>query len=155
MNIKVAETIEQKSFKKIAKLLFEYNLSKTQEFQNEVNKPIEIIVRNERNQIIRGLYGRSIWGTLEINTCVVIPQNRNEGIGQKLIIGAEKEAKNRNCRFISLNTFSFQVPEFYEKLGFEKIGIETDFQKDLKNTIIVKRYKNQLLTNVSDVGKKR
>lgn len=129
MNIKVTDTIEQKSYNKIAKLLFEYNLSKTQEFQKEINKPIEIIVRNERNQIIGGLYGRSIWGTLEINTCVVIPQSRNEGIGRKLIIEAEKEAKNRNCRFISLNTFSFQAPEFYEKLGFEKIGTETDFPK--------------------------
>lgn len=56
-------------------------------------------------------------------------ENRNKGIGRKLITEAEKEAKNRNCRFISLDTFSFQAPEFYEKLGFEKIGTETDFPK--------------------------
>lgn len=129
MNIKVADTIEQKSYDKISELLFEYNLSKTKEFQNEINKPIEIIIRDDQNEIIGGLYGRSIWGTLEINKCVVIPQNRNEGIGRKLIIEAENEAKNRNCRFISLNTFSFQAPEFYDKLGFEKIGTESDFPK--------------------------
>ncbi|SHF48156.1 GNAT family N-acetyltransferase [Pedobacter caeni] len=132
MNIKVADTIDQKSYARIAELLFEYNLSKTQEFQNEINKSIEIIIRDEQNEIVGGLYGRSIWGTLEINKCVVIPKNRNEGIGRKLIIEAEKEAKNRNCRFISLNTFSFQAPEFYEKLGFEKIGTETDFPKGLE-----------------------
>lgn len=129
MNIKVADTIEQKSYDKISELLFEFNLSKTKDIQNEINKPIEIIIRDDQNEIIGGLYGRSIWGTLEINKCVVIPQNRNEGIGRKLIIEAENEAKNRNCRFVSLNTFSFQAPEFYEKLGFEKIGTETDFPK--------------------------
>lgn len=129
MNVKITDKIDQKSYDRIVELLIEYNLSKTQEFRNEINKPIEIIARNEQDEIIGGLYGRSIWGTLEIKTFVVKPEYRNEGIGRKLIIEAEREAKNRNCRFISLDTFSFQAPEFYEKLGFEKIGTETDFPK--------------------------
>ncbi|WP_140487884.1 GNAT family N-acetyltransferase [Flavobacterium sp. GSA192] len=129
MKIKVTDEIHQESHDRIIKLLIEYNLSKTEEFRNEINKPIEIIARDERNEIIGGLYGRSIWGTLEVKTFVVKPENRNQGIGRKLIIEAEKEAKNRNCRFISLDTFSFQAPGFYEKLGFKKIGTETDFPK--------------------------
>lgn len=129
MNIKVTDKIDQESYDRVVELLVEYNLSKTQEFKNEINKPIEIIARNSNGEIIGGLYGRSIWGTLEIKTFVVKPENRNEGIGRKLIIEAEKEAKNRNCRFISLDTFSFQAPEFYEKLGFKKIGTESDFPK--------------------------
>lgn len=129
MKIKVTDEIDQESYNKVVQLLIEYNLSKTEEFRNEINKPIEIIARDERNEIIGGLYGRSIWGTLEVKTFVVKPENRNKGIGRKLIIEAEKEAKNRNCKFISLDTFSFQAPGFYEKLGFEKIGTETDFPK--------------------------
>ncbi|MFA9190728.1 GNAT family N-acetyltransferase [Flavobacterium sp. FZUC8N2.13] len=129
MKIKVTDEINQESHDRVIQLLVEYNLSKTQEFKNEINKPIEIIARNELDEIIGGLYGRSIWGTLEVKTLVVKLENRNQGIGRKLITEAEKEAKNRNCRFISLDTFSFQAPGFYEKLGFEKIGTETDFPK--------------------------
>ena len=129
MKIKVTDEIDQESYNKVVQLLIEYNLSKTEEFRNEINKPIEIIARDERNEIIGGLYGRSIWGTLEVKTFVVKPEKRNKGIGRKLLIEAEREAKNRNCRFISLDTFSFQAPGFYEKLGFEKIGTETDFPK--------------------------
>lgn len=129
MKLKVTDKIDQKSYDRVVELLVEYNLSKTKQFEKEINKPIEIIARNELNEIIGGLYGRSIWGTLEIKTFVVKTENRNEGIGRKLIQEAEKEAKNRNCRFISLDTFSFQAPEFYEKLGFIKIGTETDFPK--------------------------
>ncbi|MGE5943275.1 MAG: GNAT family N-acetyltransferase [Flavobacteriales bacterium] len=129
MNVKVTDKIDQESYDRVVELLVEYNLSKTQQFKNEINKPIEIIARNSNGEIIGGLYGRSIWGTLEIKTFVVKTENRNEGIGRKLIIEAEKEAKNRNCRFISLDTFSFQAPEFYEKLGFKKIGTESDFPK--------------------------
>jgi ribosomal protein S18 acetylase RimI-like enzyme len=129
MDIKVTEIINQKSYDKIVEILVEYNLSKTKEFNSEINKPIEIIARNEKKEIIGGLYGRSIWGTLEIKTFAIKPENRNNGIGKKLLLEAEKEAKNRNCRFISLDTFSFQAPAFYEKLGFEKIGTESDFPK--------------------------
>lgn len=129
MNVKVTDKINQECYDRVVELLVEYNLSKTKQFINEINKPIEIIIENDRNEIIGGLYGRSLWGTLEIKTFVVKTENRNKGIGRKLIAEAEKEAKNRNCRFISLDTFSFQAPEFYEKLGFEKIGTETDFPK--------------------------
>nr|WP_288834604.1 GNAT family N-acetyltransferase [uncultured Flavobacterium sp.] len=81
MKIKVTDEIHQESHDRIIKLLIEYNLSKTEEFRNEINKPIEIIARDERNEIIGGLYGRSIWGTLEVKTFVVKPENRNQGIG--------------------------------------------------------------------------
>jgi len=129
MNIKVTDKVDQESYTKIVELLIEYNLSKTQQHENEINKPIEIIARNNKNDIIGGIYGRSMWGTLEIKTFVVRPESRHEGIGKKLIEEAEKEAKKRNCRYISLDTFSFQAPKFYEKCGFIKIGTETDFPK--------------------------
>ena len=129
MNVQVNEKIDQESYDKVVELLIEYNLSKTQQLKKDINKPIEIIARNNTWEKIGGLYGRSIWGTMEIKTFVVKTENRNDGIGRKLISEAEKEAKNRNCRFISLDTFSFQAPKFYEKLGFIKIGTETDFPK--------------------------
>ena len=142
MNIKVTDKIDQKSYDKVVELLVEFNKSRTKQFADEINKPIEIIVRDNDDEIVGGLYGRSIWGTLEIKTFVVKPENRNNGIGQKLILEAEKEAEKRNCRFISLDTFSFQAPEFYEKLGFVKIGTETDFPKGFEKYYYRKKIKN-------------
>lgn len=66
MNVKVTDKINQESYDRVVELLVEYNLSKTKQFINELNKPIEIIIENDRNEIIGGLYGRSLWGTLEI-----------------------------------------------------------------------------------------
>lgn len=129
MKIQVTDLVNQDSYERVVELLIKYNHSKTEQFSNEINKPIEVLAWDDKNDLIGGLYGRSIWGTLEIKTFVVRQDNRNQGIGRKLILEAEKEAKKRNCRFISLDTFSFQAPEFYEKLGFEKIGTETDFPK--------------------------
>jgi len=58
-----------------------------------------------------------------------------------MIQEAEKEAKERNCSYISLDTFSFQATKFYEKMGFEKIGAESDFPKGYEKYIIEKEYK--------------
>ncbi len=142
MNIEVSDKVDQKSYDKIVELIIDFNLSKTQNHKNEINKPIEIIARNLKNEIIGGLYGRSLWGTLEIKTFAVRPENRNDGIGTKLMLEAEKEAINRNCRFISLDTFSFQASEFYEKLGFKKIGTETDFPKGFEKYYYRKKIVN-------------
>jgi len=79
---------------------------------------------------------------LEIKTLVVKAESRNEGIGLKLIAEAENEAKKRNCSFISLDTFSFQAPDFYEKIGFEKIGTETDFPKGFEKYYYRKKIEN-------------
>ncbi len=57
------------------------------------------------------------------------------------IFKATAEAKSNRCTFIKLNTFSFQAPEFYKKLGYkEMVMIENAplgsnhyyFKKDLK-----------------------
>ena len=139
MNLSIADKIDQESYDKIVEMLIAYNQSKTKDVKDAINKPIEILARTEQDEIIGGLYGRSIWGTLEIKTFVVKPENRKEGIGSKLMEEAEAEAKRRNCRFISLDTFSFQAPGFYEKLGFEKIGTETDFPKGFEKYYYRKR----------------
>lgn len=60
MKIKVTDEIDQESHDRVIQLLIEYNLSKTQELKKEINKPIEIIASDERNEIIGGLYGRSL-----------------------------------------------------------------------------------------------
>ena len=61
---------------------------------------------------------------MEIRILVVAKNERGKGLGKRLMKAAEKEALKRNCKYISLDTFSFQAPGFYEKLGFQKIGIE-------------------------------
>ncbi|NJB84226.1 GNAT family N-acetyltransferase [Wenyingzhuangia aestuarii] len=110
----------------IVKMLVQYNSEKI-DSSKYINEPLEIIIKDDNNDILGGIYGRSIWGTLEIKTFVIKDNYRNQGIGSKLIKAAENEALKRKCNFISLDTFSFQAPGFYEKKGFEKIGTETNY----------------------------
>ncbi len=75
MKINVSDLVEQKAYDKVVEMLVEFNKIHVQNHDNENNKPIEIVVRNDFDEIIGGLYGRSIWGTLEIKTFVVKSEN--------------------------------------------------------------------------------
>ena len=54
-------------------------------------------------------------------------QGRGQGVGSELMTMAESMAKEKNCLGIWLDTFSFQAPEFYKKLGFSQFGEIVDY----------------------------
>jgi ribosomal protein S18 acetylase RimI-like enzyme len=130
MKIIQKDTITEDYYETVSELLYQHNLNNTKDIDS-VNKPLEIILF-EGKTVIGGLYGRSIWGTLEIQKLAIAEEYKNKGLGKKLIEAAVEEARIRNCGYVSLNTFSFQAPEFYEKLGFTKIATESDFPKGHK-----------------------
>ena len=52
---------------------------------------------------------------------------RGQGYGRRLVEQAEAEARRRGARHAYLDTFSFQAPGFYEKLGYEQFGQLPEF----------------------------
>ncbi|MGA9638717.1 GNAT family N-acetyltransferase [Flavobacterium sp.] len=130
MNIEINDFINDTSHSTIVDLLVDFNRKKTNNIHLEYsNKPLEIILRTLENEIIGGIYGKSIWNTMEIKTFIIKEEYRNKGFGNRLMEEVENEARKRKCDYISLDTFSFQAPEFYKKLGFQQVGVETDFPK--------------------------
>lgn len=138
MEIKTSSIITEKHNNLITGFLNQYNLDRVVSFEGEVNEDVEIIMY-DKHEIIGGIIGRSLWGTLEIKRLAVHPDYRHKGIGSKLIAAAEEEAKKRKCGYLSLNTFSYQAPEFYEKMGFIKIGTEKDFPRGFERYFYQKK----------------
>lgn len=68
--------------------------------------------------VIGGAVGRT-WGECaEIQQLWVDPAHRGQGIGARLVRAFESAAAARGCRAFYLETFDFQAPRFYEKLGY-------------------------------------
>ncbi len=60
------------------------------------------------------------WGTAcELQQLWVDEKLRRRGVGASLMHRVEAVAIERGCRSIYLDTFSFQAPEFYYRLGYE------------------------------------
>jgi ribosomal protein S18 acetylase RimI-like enzyme len=90
--------------------------------------PLAILISDPAtNQIIGGLWGGSMFAQLFIELLVIPEALRRHGLGRQLMAQAEAEAIARGCAGIWLDTFSFQAPGFYQKLGYEIFGEIPDY----------------------------
>jgi ribosomal protein S18 acetylase RimI-like enzyme len=86
-----------------------------------------------------GLIGRIGRGWLFIEFLALPPTARRSGIGTKMMVMAEAEARARGCRGIWLDTFSWQAQPFYEKLGFRAFGRIENYPGPHHRTFLMKR----------------
>jgi GNAT superfamily N-acetyltransferase len=85
-------------------------------------KPLAILIKDEAGLTIGGLWGKSLFRWLIIELVFVPERFRHSGLGTQIMTEAESIAKARGCLGIWLDTYSFQAPRFYEKLGFRMFG---------------------------------
>lgn len=104
---------------------------------------VHLCVKNETGEIIAGLNGVVCWNWMEIDILWVDEDHRGEGHGAQLLQEADRIAREKNCTFITLNTFSFQAPDFYKKYGYETIAMIEDAPIGYRHYF----YKKDLLAN--------
>lgn len=89
-------------------------------------RPLVLVVRDPAGAVAGGLWGRTMYRWLWIWFLVLPEGMRRQGLGTRLVRAAEKEAAARGCIGAMLDTFSFQAPGFYRRLGYEVFGTVGD-----------------------------
>ena len=90
-------------------------------------KEFAFSVRSESGEFIAGLLGFTHFNHFFVSALYVDQQFRKEGIGRELMKRAEALALEQGCDVIYLDSFDYQAPGFYEKLGFEIFGKLEDY----------------------------
>ena len=75
------------------------------------------VFARDGESIVAGLAGETYSGWLFIRYLWVSDALRGQGIGRKLMGDAEARALERGCHSAWVDTFSFQAPGFYPRLG--------------------------------------
>jgi GNAT superfamily N-acetyltransferase len=89
-------------------------------------RPVQLFVRDDKGLIRGGLLGNIWGGWLHIEDLWLEESLRGSGVGRDLMTMAEQEARDEGCRYVHLDSHSFQAPDFYKKLGYEEFGRLTD-----------------------------
>ncbi|WP_316357241.1 GNAT family N-acetyltransferase [Devosia sp.] len=76
---------------------------------------------------VGGLTARIAYSRMFVELIFVPEHLRGQGLGAELIGRAEAVAREAGCTGIWLDTFSFQAPGFYEKLGYTEFGTLADY----------------------------
>ncbi len=106
--------------------LYDYNVEQT---GLDDGKWLSIFVRDEKGEIVAALHGWTWCGACRVQALWVHKDLRHQGFGRRLLAAAEQEARARGCEQILLDTFSFQAPLFYQKLGYEVTGVAEGFPR--------------------------
>ena len=83
---------------------------------------VGIFVRDQAGEMRAGLIGYTYAGWLFINLLWVHADLRRGGVGRGLMAEAERRGRELGCHSAYLDTFTFQAPEFYPKLGYREFG---------------------------------
>ena len=100
---------------------------------------LRLFLRDEGGAVRGGLLGDVYFGWLYVSILWVDEAHRGEGHGRRLLARAEEEAAARGCRAVWLDTFSFQAPDFYPKLGYEAFGTLDDYPPGVTRFFFRKR----------------
>ncbi|MGM0898335.1 MAG: GNAT family N-acetyltransferase [Bacillota bacterium] len=123
----------------IRRKVIEHNMNN---LPDEVKTPIEqfsFVLKDDAGKITGGLTATSFWQHLHIDFLWVDESLRGQGYGRLLLEKIEQSAKEKNCRLITLDTFSFQAPEFYKQNGYEVFGLLEDHPRGFNQYFLQKR----------------
>lgn len=101
-------------------------------------KEFTFFVHSERRELVGGLLGSTHWNHFFVAAVFVHEQFRRAGIGRELMKRAEALALAQGYDAIYLDTFDFQAPDFYEKLGFTVFGKLPDYPTGHQRFYLVK-----------------
>ena len=96
-------------------------------------------IRSETGDVIAGFDGYTWGGCCELSHVWVHEEHRGRGLGALLLRAAEAEATARGCAQVVLATHSFQAPEFYERMGYERKYAVEGHPQGHSDIIYVKR----------------
>lgn len=117
--------------------LFQFNVSTSPPDQGALSKDVNLILK-EDDKIYGGLIGKIYRRCLFIEFLWISEEERGLGYGEKLMMEAEKIAISEQCKFIHLDTFSFQAPEFYKRNGYEIFGVLDGYPDGIKRYYLKK-----------------
>ena len=84
------------------------------------------IAESDAGEILGVITGRAYYNEVHIGDLIIHKDHRKCGLGCKLVSAVEEAYQNAGYDKITLTTFGFQAPEFYQKLGYQVEFIRED-----------------------------
>jgi ribosomal protein S18 acetylase RimI-like enzyme len=102
-------------------------------------RPLAVFARRD-GAVVAGLFAYTLWDWLEIRHLWVAEGLRRRGLGRRLMVAAEREARLRGCDHAHVDTFTFQAVPFYERLGYSVFGRLEGYPAGHARVFLVKRH---------------
>lgn len=137
--MEITDQFNQEDVNYIKKKVIEHNMRELPDHIKTPNDDISFILRDDTGEIVGGITANMFWHHIHIDFLWVDKRFRKEGYGSILLKKLEDFAREKACRLIYLDSFSFQAPGFYQKNGYEVFGKIDDHPKGYDLYFLQKR----------------
>jgi ribosomal protein S18 acetylase RimI-like enzyme len=124
MELRITDTVSPREREELFAALLKYNLPR---LSGGLPRDLGIFWEDDRGRRQAGLIGSSHGNWLTVSYLWVHADCRGRGVGSALLRRAEEIGRERGCRSVFLDTFDFQAPEFYRRLGYREVFALTDY----------------------------
>ena len=105
----------------------------------DTSRDVAVWLHDAHGGLRGGIVG-TLWGhCVEIRYLWVHPRLRGQGYGRRLLQTLEQEARAQQCHVAILETYSFQAPAFYQRLGYEVFGVIDGYPRGCQKMFFKKR----------------
>jgi GrpB-like predicted nucleotidyltransferase (UPF0157 family) len=100
--------------------------------------PFSVFIKDHKQNVLGGISGATFYGSLYVDSLWIAPFLRKQGWGIRLMQEAEKIGKERNVRFVTVNTMDWEALPFYKKLGYSIEFTREGYDKNSKMFLLRK-----------------
>ena len=102
--------------------------------------PEYLVGRDDAGAVRSGAKYMLEYDWLFLNWLWIEAPYRRHGEGRRLMAELEAEAQRAGCKGVYLDTFTFQAPEFYARLGYQEFGRIAGFPGGFDRIWLMKRF---------------
>ena len=123
----------------VCKHLYQYNVDRTGGVLKQTDNSISLYLKDDAGNVMGGILANTFLYCLYIDVLWIDESIRGKGYGRDLMLEVERMAKEGGCTFAHTTTFSFQAPDFYQRMGYQIFGVIDDYPGEIKQFFLKKK----------------
>jgi len=100
---------------------------------------IVLVLKDAQGCVHGGVIASTVFRVMHLEALWVADEDRRQGYGGQLVLGAEQIGFAKGCHTSQTWTFSFQGPDFYPTIGYQPIGVYDGYPNGITEHVFMKR----------------
>ncbi|MCJ7700247.1 MAG: GNAT family N-acetyltransferase [Anaerolineales bacterium] len=136
---KFSNTPTEEEIKIIKGKLDDHNREQTKGEYDQHGFEINLVLKDAGGNVVGGIIASTMFRVMHLEVLWVANEYRKLGYGRELVLAAERIGFEKGCMASQTWTFEFQAPVFYQKIGYELVGVYDGYPDGLKEYVLAKR----------------
>jgi GNAT superfamily N-acetyltransferase len=134
----LSDTPTREAVNLIRQRLGAYNRDQTNGRYDEPGIEIDLALKDLEGNVVGGINASTMLHVMHLEALWVAQEHRKIGYGRDLVLAAERIGFEKGCITSQTWTLSFQAPGFYQKIGYEVLGIYQGYPDGITEYVLTK-----------------